>query len=59
MTGQSPITGSLAVEPVTNVQRRAVTGEPEVFQANPAQQQAGIAPPPIFKNMPIGRIGIR
>jgi hypothetical protein len=59
MTGQSPITGSLAVEPVTNVQRRAVTGEPEVFQPNPAQQQAGIAPPPIFKNMPIGRIGIR
>ena len=59
MTGQSPITGSLAVEPVTNVQRRAVTGEPEVFKANPAQQQAGIAPPPIFKNMPIGRIGIR
>ena len=59
MTGQSPITGSLAVEPVTNVQRRAVTGEPEVFQPNPAQQQAGIAPPTIFKNMPIGRIGIR
>ena len=59
MTGQSPITGALAIEPVTNVQRRAVTGEPEGFQPNPAQQQAGIAPPPIFKNMPIGRIGIR
>ena len=59
MTGQSPITGSLAVEPVTNVQRRAVTGEPEVFQPNAAQLQAGVAPPPRFKNMPIGRIGIR
>ena len=52
-------TGATFVAPQTNVQRRAVTGEPEIFQPNPAQQQAGIAPPPRFKNMPVGRIGIR
>ncbi len=52
-------TGAAFVPPQTNVQRRAVTGEPEVFQPNAAQLQAGVAPPPRFKNMPIGRIGIR
>ena len=52
-------TGAAFVPPQTNVQRRAVTGEPEVFQPNVAQLQAGVAPPPRFKNMPIGRIGIR
>ena len=59
-TGIAPITGAGAtVAPVTNVQRRAVTGQPEPQQMNPAQQQAGIAPPPAFKNMPIGRIALR
>lgn len=59
--GQGAIdpTGATFVPPQTNVQRRAVTGEPEVFQPNAAQLQAGVAPPPRFKNMPIGRIGIR
>ncbi len=40
------------VAPVTNVQRRAVTGQPE-------PKQTGFAPPPAFKNMPIGRIALR
>ena len=59
--GQGAIdpTGAAFVPPQTNVQRRAVTAEPEVFQPNAAQLQAGVAPPPRFKNMPIGRIGIR
>ena len=120
--GVTDPTGATFVPTQTNVQRRAVTGQPELPQANqslldkfntsqaasdfglsatfdpatgqyvtdiggfgftgdqrykrqtpeefaaqfapktkkpPAQQQAGIAPPPRFKNMPIGRIGMR
>ena len=61
-TGIAPITGAGAtVAPVTNVQRRAVTGQPEPQPRTPAQQQAGIGLPINIGigKQPLGRIKLR
>ena len=54
-------TGAKFMQPQTNVQRRAVTGQPEPQQRTPAQQQAGIGLPINIGigKQPLGQIKLR
>ena len=54
-------TGAKFMQPQTNVQRRAVTGQPEPQQMNPAQQQAWIGLPINIGigKQPLGQIKLR
>ena len=60
LTGQTPITGvARPADPVGIVPPDPVTNVAIQAPTQTAQQQAGIAPPPRFKNMPLGRVSIR
>jgi ElaB/YqjD/DUF883 family membrane-anchored ribosome-binding protein len=60
LTGQTPITGvGRSADPVGIVPPDPVTNVAIQAPTQTAQQKAGIAPPPRFKNMPLGRVSIR